>query len=103
LLHIVASQKTHLILKNTKTTEVFVTNQHCWSIILLIKKYEDLYSAYPALSGGSRRWVCYPGNTADRQTQWALTYYHLPQSTANQNGKLIHCHRWDSNLWSSGC
>jgi hypothetical protein len=29
LLHIVASQKTHLILKNTKTTEVFVTNQHC--------------------------------------------------------------------------
>jgi hypothetical protein len=31
------------------------------------------------------------------------TYYHLSQSTANQNGMLIHCHRWDSNLWSSGC
>jgi hypothetical protein len=28
------------------------------------------------------------GNTADRQTQWALTYCHLSQSTANQNGKF---------------
>jgi hypothetical protein len=36
---------------------------------------------------------------ADRQTQWALTYYHLLQSTANQNGKLIHCHCWDSYLY----
>jgi hypothetical protein len=51
-----------------------------------------------ALGAESR--VCYP---ADRQTQSALTYYHLSQSTANQNGKLIHFHRWDSNLWSSGC
>jgi hypothetical protein len=51
-----------------------------------------------ALGAESR--VCYPGNTADRQTQWALTYYHLSQSTANQNGKLIHGHRWDSNLRS---
>jgi hypothetical protein len=49
--------------------------------------------------------LCYPGNMADRQTQWVLTYYmyHLLQSTANQNRKLIHCHCWDSNLWSSGC
>jgi hypothetical protein len=54
-----------------------------------------------ALSVESR--VCYRGNMADRQTQWALTYYHLTHSTANQNGKLIHCHRWDSNSWSSGC
>jgi hypothetical protein len=55
---------------------------------------------FPAALGPESR-VCYPGNTADRQTQWALTYYNLSQSTANQNGKLIHC--WDSNLWSSGC
>jgi hypothetical protein len=34
-----------------------------------------------ALGAESR--VCYPGNTADRQTQWALTYYHLSESTAN--------------------
>jgi hypothetical protein len=54
-----------------------------------------------ALGAESR--VCYPGNMADRQTQWAFTYYHLLQSTEIQNGKLIHCHRWDSNLWSSGC
>jgi hypothetical protein len=54
-----------------------------------------------ALGAESR--VCYPCNTADRQTQWALTYYHFSQSTANPNGKLIHCHRWDSNLWSSRC
>jgi hypothetical protein len=56
---------------------------------------------------GTKSRVCYgyclTGTTADRQTQWALSYYHLSQSTANQNGKLIHCHRWDSNLWSSGC
>jgi hypothetical protein len=51
-----------------------------------------------ALGGESR--VCCPGNMVDRQTQWALTYYHLSLSTANQNGKLIH---WDSNSWSSGC
>jgi hypothetical protein len=56
---------------------------------------------WAALGAESR--VCYPGNTADRQTQWALTYYHLSQSTANQNGQLINCHRWDSNLWPSGC
>jgi hypothetical protein len=54
-----------------------------------------------ALGAESR--VCYQGNTADRQTEWALTYYHLSQSTANQNGKWIHGHRWDSNLWPSGC
>jgi hypothetical protein len=41
---------------------------------------------------GTESRVCYPGNTSDRQTQKALTYYHLSQSTANQNGKLIHCH-----------
>jgi hypothetical protein len=52
---------------------------------------------------GTESRVCYPGNTADRLTQWALTYYHLSQSTANQNGKLFHCHRWYSNSWSSGC
>jgi hypothetical protein len=48
-----------------------------------------------ALGAESR--VCYLGNmnTADRQTPWALTYYHLSQSTANQNGKLVHCHRWE--------
>jgi hypothetical protein len=51
---------------------------------------------------GAESRVCYPGNTADRLTQWALTYYHLSQST-NQKGKLIHCHRWDSNSWSSEC
>jgi hypothetical protein len=39
-----------------------------------------------ALGAESR--VCYPGNTADRQTQrGALTYNHLSQSTANQNEK----------------
>jgi hypothetical protein len=54
-----------------------------------------------ALGAESRE--CYPGTTTDRQTQLALTYYHFSQSTANQNGKLIHRHRWDSNLWSSGC
>jgi hypothetical protein len=71
-----------------------------------LNKIWNLCTAYPALPGGSRRWeqsVCYPGNTADRQTQRALTYYHLSQSTANQNGKLTHYHRWDSNLWSLGC
>jgi hypothetical protein len=63
-----------------------------------------LYSAYPALPGGSRRWEqSVLPNTAGRQTQLALMYYHLSQSTANQNRKLIHCHCWDSNLWSSGC
>jgi hypothetical protein len=46
---------------------------------------------------GAESKVCYPSNTADRQTQRALTYYHLSQSAANQNRKLIHCHRWDSN------
>jgi hypothetical protein len=55
----------------------------------------------PALGAESR--VYYSGNTADRQTQWALTYCYLSKSTANQNGKLIHWHRWDSNLWSVGC
>jgi hypothetical protein len=54
-----------------------------------------------ALGAESR--VYYLGNTADRQTQWVLMYYHLSQSTANQNGELIHCHRWNSNSWSSGC
>jgi hypothetical protein len=29
--------------------------------------------------------VCNPGNTADRQPQWALTFCYLSQSTANQN------------------
>jgi hypothetical protein len=52
---------------------------------------------------GAESKVCYPGNTADRQIQWGLTYCHLSQSTANQSKKLIHCHCWDSNLWSSGC
>jgi hypothetical protein len=52
---------------------------------------------------GAESRVCYPANTVDRQTQWALTYYHLSQSTANQNEKLIHCHRWDSNSWYSKC
>jgi hypothetical protein len=52
---------------------------------------------------GAKSRVCYLGNTADRQTQWALTYCYRLQSTANRNGKLIHCHRWDLNLWSSGC
>jgi hypothetical protein len=52
---------------------------------------------------GTESRVCYLGNTADRQTQWALTHYHLSQSTANLNRKLIHCHHWDLNLWSSGC
>jgi hypothetical protein len=42
--------------------------------------------------------VYYLGNTADRQTQQPLKYYHLSQSTANQNGESIHCHHWDSNL-----
>jgi hypothetical protein len=58
-----------------------------------------LYSAYQALPGGSRRWraVCYPGNTAERQPLWALSYCYLSQSTVTQNEKLIHCHRWDSN------
>jgi hypothetical protein len=54
-----------------------------------------------ALGAESR--VCYPGITADRQTQWVLAYYHVSESTANQNEKLIHCHHWDSNSWSSGC
>jgi hypothetical protein len=49
-----------------------------------------------ALSAESR--VGYPGNTADRQPQWVLTYCYLSQSTANQNEKLIYCHDWDSNL-----
>jgi hypothetical protein len=69
-----------------------------------------LYSAYPALPGGSMCWeqsvtrvTRQTGKQADRQTQWAHMYYHLSQPTANQNGKLIHCHHWDSNLWSSGC
>jgi hypothetical protein len=53
--------------------------------------------AFRAALGAESR-VCYPGNKTDRQAQRALTYYHLSQSTANQNGKLIHCHRWDSNL-----
>jgi hypothetical protein len=46
---------------------------------------------------------CVTRVTRQRQNQWALTYYHLLQSTANQNAKLIPYHRWDSNLWSSGC
>jgi hypothetical protein len=66
-----------------------------------------LYSVYAtqpfraALDAKGR--VCYSGNVADRQTQWALTYCYLSQSTVNQNGKFIQCHHWDSNLWSSGC
>jgi hypothetical protein len=48
---------------------------------------------------GTESRVSYPGNTADRQTMSAhVLGYHLSQSTANQNEKLIYCHRWDSNL-----
>jgi hypothetical protein len=35
---------------------------------------------------GAESRVCYPGNTADRQPQWALMYCHLLQST--QAGEL---------------
>jgi hypothetical protein len=43
---------------------------------------------FPLLALGAESRVCYLGNTADRQTQrGALTYYHLWQSTANQNRK----------------
>jgi hypothetical protein len=42
----------------------------------------------PFLALGAESRVCYLGNTADMQTQrGALTYYHLSQSTANQNEK----------------
>jgi hypothetical protein len=51
-----------------------------------------LYSAYPALLGGSKNGE--QDNTADRQRQWALTQ----STTANQNKKLTHCHSWGSNL-----
>jgi hypothetical protein len=48
----------------------------------------------PALGAESR--VCYPGYAADRQPQWALTFYYRSQSTANLNEKLIHCYHWGS-------
>jgi hypothetical protein len=48
-----------------------------------------------ALGAESR--VCNAGNTADSQPQWALTYRYISQSTANQNEKLIHRHRWGLN------
>jgi hypothetical protein len=58
-----------------------------------------IYSAYPTLpvNLGAESRVCYPGH---RQPQWELTYSnsYLSQSTANQNQKLIHCHRWGLNL-----
>jgi hypothetical protein len=69
----------------------------------------SLYSAYPTLPGDSRRRVYYPGNSTDRQPQWAVTYCYLSQSTANQNKKIIiivfikrtyplnKCHHWNWN------
>jgi hypothetical protein len=42
----------------------------------------------------TERRVCYPANTTDRQHQHALTYCYLSQSTASQNEKLTHCHRF---------
>jgi hypothetical protein len=72
--------------------------------IILYQKSNQITPTQPlrATLGAESR-VYYPVNTGDRQTQWALTYCHLSQSTANQNGKLIHCHHWDLNSWSSGC
>jgi hypothetical protein len=47
---------------------------------------------------GAESRVCYPGNTAYSQPQWALKHCYLSQSTASQNEKSTHCHRWGSNL-----
>jgi hypothetical protein len=63
-------------------------------VLLKILKWKLKIKKY--LGAESR--VYYLGNIADRQPQWALTYCYLSQSTANQNEKLIHCPRWDSNL-----
>jgi hypothetical protein len=63
----------------------------------------ELYSAYPALNSvvlDAESRVCYPGNTAVRQPQRALTYCCLWQSTASQNEKK-NCHCWDSNQSTS--
>jgi hypothetical protein len=49
---------------------------------------------------GTESRVPYLGNTADRQPWSALTYRYISRSTAYQNEKLTHCHRWDSNLRS---
>jgi hypothetical protein len=43
-----------------------------------------------ALGAESR--VCYLGNTAGRQPQWALAYCYLSQSSPKENERLIHCH-----------
>jgi hypothetical protein len=43
---------------------------------------------------GTESRVCYPGNIAVSQPQWALTYCYLSQSTANQNKKSTHWLCW---------
>jgi hypothetical protein len=67
--------------------------------------YPTLPSAYPALPSAlhTKSSVCYSGNTADSQLQWALTYCYLSQSTANQNKKSIQCHGRGSNLRPLAC
>jgi hypothetical protein len=46
---------------------------------------------------GTESRVCYLDDTTDKQPQWALTYCHISQSTANQNERVfIVC--WDLNL-----
>jgi hypothetical protein len=49
---------------------------------------------YRAALGSESKVCC----TADRQSQWALTYCNLSQSTATQNETSTHCHRWGLNL-----
>jgi hypothetical protein len=72
---------------------LLVSHDFCNQLRCNIKKnkFGDLYSAYPSpfrVVLGAESRVCYPGNTADRKSQrGALTYYHLSQSRANQNGK----------------
>jgi hypothetical protein len=58
-------------------------------------KVGDLYSVYPALPGGSRRWEQSVLTGILRQTGNRNECY-LSHSTAYQNERLLYCHRWDS-------
>jgi hypothetical protein len=78
---------------------VLVNHPHLHKATQSEKKCGDLYSAYPALLGGSRRWDQFVTQVT-RQTGNHNGHSRTASSCSQQQvrTKSRHCHRWGSNL-----